>query len=249
MKRTTHTQKAFTLIELLVVIAIIAILASILFPVFARARENARRTSCLSNLRQVGLGFMQYLQDYDERFPFNKADATTGKESWVTSIQPYLKSKQVLRCPSDTSENWDNLLTPAGTGDFAGLRNTSYVENLFYVPATPSTRNPNPAPNPFSHLAGTQLPSNVILMTESGKNWTAGYFHASVWPAYPGGTGTHWIAATNMPEDVATSQHMEGFNTAYVDGHVKWVKWSQVWWQDLTKTPNVTKGSFDPNQS
>ncbi|BCM93014.1 hypothetical protein IAD21_04901 [Abditibacteriota bacterium] len=242
-------RQAFTLIELLVVIAIIAILAAILFPVFSRARENARRTSCLSNLRQVGLGFMQYVQDNDEQFPFNKTDLTTGKQSWVVSAQPYLKSTQVLRCPSDTSENWNALLNPPGTGDFAGLRITSYVENLFYVPAAPTAANPNPAPKPFANLAATQKPANVILLTESGKNWTAGYFHASAWPAYPGGTGAHWITATSLPEDVNTTQHMEGFNCAYVDGHAKWHRWSQVWWQDLNVTPNVTKGSFDPNQS
>jgi prepilin-type N-terminal cleavage/methylation domain-containing protein len=68
---TRYHRKAFTLIELLVVIAIIAILASILFPVFARARENARRTSCLSNLKQIGMGFMQYTQDYDEKYPMS----------------------------------------------------------------------------------------------------------------------------------------------------------------------------------
>ena len=89
---------AFTLIELLVVIAIIAILAAILFPVFARARENARRSSCLSNVKQIGLGLLQYAQDYDESFP---AARTTGTSvSWRWMIQPYLKSTQVNSCPS-----------------------------------------------------------------------------------------------------------------------------------------------------
>lgn len=96
---TTKSQKsAFTLIELLVVIAIIAILAAILFPVFARARENARRTSCLSNIKQIGLGLIQYAQDYDETFP---AARNTGTAiSWRYMIQPYLKSTQVNSCPS-----------------------------------------------------------------------------------------------------------------------------------------------------
>ena len=94
-------RKGFTLIELLVVVAIIGILAALLFPVFARARENARRTSCLSNLKQLGLGLMQYTQDYDEAFPL--VSFPTPADSWTNSMQAYLKSRQILRCPSDSS--------------------------------------------------------------------------------------------------------------------------------------------------
>src|SRR5690606_5238627 len=102
----------FTLIELLVVIAIIAILASILFPVFARARENARRSSCTSNLKQIGLGLLQYTQDYDEKNPFTNrgpnadgdSDKTNGSYKWMDAIYPYVKSEQLFNCPSD-SEN------------------------------------------------------------------------------------------------------------------------------------------------
>ena len=93
-------KKGFTLIELLVVIAIIAILAAILFPVFARARENARRASCSSNLKQMGLAVMQYTQDYDELMPFyyNRAGIW-----WMDAVNPYAKSYQIWKCPSDTS--------------------------------------------------------------------------------------------------------------------------------------------------
>ncbi len=109
-------RRGFTLIELLVVIAIIAILAAILFPVFARAREKARQTSCLSNLKQIGLGFMMYVQDYDERFmpEYNFFDGmvwyNSGKATWqITTygnyqpvIYPYVKNDQVFMCPSST---------------------------------------------------------------------------------------------------------------------------------------------------
>jgi prepilin-type N-terminal cleavage/methylation domain-containing protein/prepilin-type processing-associated H-X9-DG protein len=94
-------RKGFTLIELLVVIAIIAILAAILFPVFARARENARRASCASNLKQIGLGIMQYTQDYDERYLTEPGIAAgQNNTAWSTTIQPYLKSTQIFMCPS-----------------------------------------------------------------------------------------------------------------------------------------------------
>src|SRR5690606_25468617 len=93
---------AFTLIELLVVIAIIAILASILFPVFARARENARRASCMSNMKQIGLGIMMYAQDHDNRLmQYNGGNRRGGETPYYhEAIQPYLKSYQIFRCPS-----------------------------------------------------------------------------------------------------------------------------------------------------
>jgi prepilin-type N-terminal cleavage/methylation domain-containing protein len=100
---THRNRRAFTLIELLVVIAIIAILAAILFPVFARARENARRTSCLSNLKQLGLSIMQYTQDYDEKLPGSRKYFPTSPNAyttWVTLLQPYARSTQLYTCPN-----------------------------------------------------------------------------------------------------------------------------------------------------
>src|SRR5260370_33159582 len=104
MKRTR--KPAFTLIELLVVIAIIAILAAILFPVFAQARERARMTTCVSNMRQIGTSLMMYVQDYDETYPyirFHGSDAIKGHNTyvWKNAIRPYLKSLDVLGCPSN----------------------------------------------------------------------------------------------------------------------------------------------------
>src|SRR5689334_11678442 len=148
-------QTAFTLIELLVVIAIIAILAAILFPVFARARENARRSSCQSNLKQIGLGFAQYTQDYDERLPLTMwappspnsgtatgymaqtdsnnlpnaktYDAYKGAVAcWVDEIYPYLKSGQIFYCPSDTNAGLYAQYGPAGN-----LGEISYGMNEF----------------------------------------------------------------------------------------------------------------------
>ena len=108
----TNRKTGFTLIELLVVIAIIAILAAILFPVFARARENARRSSCMSNMKQIGLGVMQYLQDYDERY-------MPDHDEWVDAVQPYIKSAQIFRCPSLAESDAEFAPDPRPVADYA----------------------------------------------------------------------------------------------------------------------------------
>ena len=151
--------QAFTLIELLVVIAIISILAAILFPVFARARENARRTSCLSNQKQIGLGFMQYIQDYDERFPRHD---NTSPGFWGVRIMPYVKSNQLFFCPSDTIHKSANAISTA---------NVSYGYNYYYF-STFSTTGP-------TSLAAVAMPSQTLLTGDTGANATGYVIHWS----------------------------------------------------------------------
>jgi prepilin-type N-terminal cleavage/methylation domain-containing protein/prepilin-type processing-associated H-X9-DG protein len=130
------TRNAFTLIELLVVIAIIAILAAILFPVFAQAREKARGTSCLSNVKQIGTGVMMYAQDYDEYLPRNShpdpprilegahfVDCSTPR--WMDVIYPYVKNEQIFNCPSDSFATISGQLATGANFSIAG--NKKYV--------------------------------------------------------------------------------------------------------------------------
>ncbi len=121
--RSNNTKSAFTLIELSVVIAIIAILAAILFPVFARARENARRSSCQSNLKQIGLGALQYTQDYDETLPPGALACSPGGITlWNGMLQPYVKSTQLFSCPSsDRKPHFNFGDTPATDENAYGL--------------------------------------------------------------------------------------------------------------------------------
>ena len=234
----TPRKSAFTLVELLVVIAIIAILAAILFPVFARARENARRTSCLSNLKQIGLGFLQYTQDYDEAYPLSSYPATNV--SWTTSTQPYIKSLQIYRCPSDAATRWDNPVAPPA----ANYYTTSYIMNAWFA-----------GTQPYAKLSAVQAPSKVAVVVDANTDSTQrDHFHPFNWivetPANPLYSGfMHGITfsdADNATTEIALKRHLETFNALFADGHAKNQRWSQVWYQDA---PNgVWDGAFDPRQ-
>jgi prepilin-type N-terminal cleavage/methylation domain-containing protein/prepilin-type processing-associated H-X9-DG protein len=156
-KSTFRKASAFTLIELLVVIAIISILAAILFPVFARARENARRASCMSNQKQLALAFMMYTQDFDERLPAHYGYVEAGVvHSWPVVLEPYAKSRQLFFCPSDTLHNSSNAISTA---------NVSYGYNYYYLSAQPG--------GPTS-LAAIGSPSETLLTGDTSPN-AAGY--------------------------------------------------------------------------
>ncbi len=205
--------RAFTLIELLVVIAIIAILAAILFPVFSRARENARRSSCGSNLRQIGLGVMQYTQDFDEKYPMHY-DASAGNQKvWLDFIQPYLKSAGVFNCPSRS-----NIVFTPNAMD----TNIAYGYNMTFS-NYPGWYN--------ASLATITRPTETIMVAETGGSRDSlGYYLA-----YPSRFGavtnrtepTYGFDVPNAPARL-TERHMEGLNIVWADGHVKWMKRSVV---------------------
>jgi prepilin-type N-terminal cleavage/methylation domain-containing protein/prepilin-type processing-associated H-X9-DG protein len=163
MNPSTKTKKGFTLIELLVVIAIIAILAAILFPVFQNVRENARRTSCLSNLKQLGLAITQYTQDGDEKMPPGVAPIGGGA-GWAGQIYSYVKSKGVYRCPDDPA-------TPStASGPGQGITSYGYNANLVPYPGFGWWNNIGaPAGGPYPQgmaLAGIASPAKTVALFE-----------------------------------------------------------------------------------
>ena len=157
------TRRAFTLIELLVVIAIIAILAAILFPVFSQAREKARQTSCLSNEKQVGIAILQYLQDHDDTYMAADHDATEPY-TWFEPLQPYLKSRDVFRCPS--LDKSDETALPATSPLLVNNGNeyTAYVINGLFSHATEEAK--------------FKFPAEQIIVAEREKNIDAFDYHA-----------------------------------------------------------------------
>lgn len=203
-------RSGFTLIELLVVIAIIAILAAILFPVFARARENARRSSCQSNLKQIALGILQYTQDYDEKLPLNQVADTlaAGPYGWADAIQPYIKSGQILQCSSDSSVLSTDPLAVGYTDYF-------YNSNLGVGTNTATSVAARPV-----GLAAVDYPSLTLMNgdfpTGNARRWCRG-----------GNTGGLAGMSTDIDAPAGThvsTRHLDGANYSFVDGHVKWFK-------------------------
>lgn len=213
--------KGFTLIELLVVIAIIAILAAILFPVFAQAREKARAISCLSNQKQIGLGLMMYLQDYDETFPAGRigqgapALASCGMGppqdypyySWRMVIQPYLKSWKVWECPSqslDRTEESTGCCGSEGTDRPMSADKIGFVVKMHYnynglkFCGKPKT------------LAALKEPASLIVIQEAGLRCP------------DSGTWCYWTFWKER------QWHNGGRNYVMADGHAKWMKASQT---------------------
>ncbi len=227
-------RKAFTLIELLVVIAIIAILASILFPVFSRARENARRASCMSNLKQIGLGVMQYVQDYDETYPSSTryiSGSSGASVSWYQDILPYVKSYEILRCPSsdsgygpaDSSYAW-------GTSDYAYVKAGNYGANRVVM------RIMSDGNAAYVKMPVVVSPATIYLMMDYGEMRISPALVVNPGGAseYLPGIGALGIAQPStlynrFARDFQNGRHFGGVNVLYADGHTKWAASSEVY--------------------
>jgi prepilin-type N-terminal cleavage/methylation domain-containing protein/prepilin-type processing-associated H-X9-DG protein len=247
MRRQNRT-KGFTLIELLVVIAIISILAAILFPVFARARENARRASCMSNLKQIGLGIIQYTQDYDEKYP-QTYTYDSPSQIWYTSIWPYVKSAQVFQCPSDSSTTGakNSYMVTSATYSAAALFVVSYGYN-YRIGREGSTT---------TSLSSIASPSTLVMLSDAGSKVGADGIVTESSPVKVGGfmflvdhgysTGVAALLEGNNSDYVGPAiRHLGTVNIAFADGHVKTMKANSFYYDNSWQMNPVCSASGTP---
>ena len=268
MSHTKLRPRGFTLIELLVVIAIIAILAAILFPVFAQAREKARSASCLSNQKQLGLAFMQYIQDYDEVFPVAVGSFITGTvvrpQHWGADLiggvnvpiaivpagitvpslmNPYIKNGQIINCPSAPQRP---STTTAAVGYMLNDLIVAQSQAVFTAPA--QTVLTAESSTSTGSLLGTQPISQLRLNVGHAVNRVVNYNNQGQGPA-PIATPLVTIPLANAPRptnilfDQAdlddVNRHSGGGNFLYADGHAKWAKVN-------TNAGGIPQGVFFP---
>jgi prepilin-type N-terminal cleavage/methylation domain-containing protein/prepilin-type processing-associated H-X9-DG protein len=252
MRSAQSSRNGFTLIELLVVIAIIALLAAILFPVFARARENARRTSCASNLKQIGLGILQYAQDYDEVMVPTYLDGTCancyanggysygtnpayGNYRWMDLIYPYVKSEEVFNCPSVGQDSSLKKYQYATSGDYG-----SYAANVAYFGSGDSLNAPfseyreNPAGtfgryDPIK-LAMMEAPTTTVMVADSRRAapqpWRL-YFDDIAYS--PSVYGTATLKDVGVDTNDRSNRTLVGSSTALSERHLSTIN---VLWAD-----------------
>lgn len=239
----TRCKSGFTLIELLVVIAIIAILAAILFPVFARARENARRASCQSNLKQIGLGLIQYVQDYDERLPLRRFAPSVAPNwddnSWRTVIQPYVKSTQVMVCPSNP-DNTKITFDPEFKRSYAGNTNWINASASGIQPTSSSDERGFFGQGHTIPLALIENPSQLIAVTEL---WHAPWVTVIV--DRDDLTNAEDGVTYRAYGDLLFAGHLGRSNYLFADGHVKALRPLQtvagvnMWYRDNAPISNT----------
>jgi len=237
-------KNAFTLIELLVVIAIIAILAAILFPVFAQARDKARQASCTSNVKQIGLAMTMYVQDYDETIPsvcswgkaWNHGSAATLCPPKVNSgapayfpdfVAPYIKNEGVFYCPSTGKTRPISVSTPTVTN--MGQNGTSYIWNHETNPV-PTQYGPPLGGRPSVRVSGLSIAA-IPKPAEAPLLWDMPYWHP-----VPGATCAQARDSRYVP-----APHAKGLNVVYADSHVKFAHFGrnptnqtclEDWWRD-----------------
>jgi prepilin-type N-terminal cleavage/methylation domain-containing protein/prepilin-type processing-associated H-X9-DG protein len=232
MQSDLKRRQGFTLIELLVVIAIIAILAAILFPVFAQARAKARQTACLSNIKQLGTGLMMYAQDYDETLPLNDyignglapllgwRDPRAG-DSWCSGIYPYVKNLPIYVCPE--ALDYPDKTTPWRSPDKPEDGTVSYLMNY-------ATRG--------RPIASVPAPADLIFLHEGDRRWRVAHCR-------PRPTSPTARAYTEISYDFYDTRHNQGANLLFCDGHARWRKKSAILISEFGLTPKVANESMD----
>jgi len=282
-KGKSRARRGFTLIELLVVIAVIGILAAILFPVFARARENARRSSCVSNLKQIGLGARMYMADYDgdmfhhhegwvlddgtqvDDLPATLGECAGGgtghseaEKPWIIFFQPYIKNRQVGFCPSDPNKKSNNLAsdlngynggitetseTPPPFSEQAiaeaeGLNMQSYLLNSIFTHKSCTYAKEGVLNGFATDAAVSQLPNpNLIMFSErnseamnASDNAEYGSINQDDYDTWVGEAALVRWGSGNYGDQgwIRYNRHFDGGSYLYIDGHAKWLRWSQA---------------------
>ena len=241
--RTISNRKGFTLIELLVVIAIIAILAAILFPVFAKARDRAKATTCLNNMKQLSLAFLNYFEDHEQMFPPYGGVATWGdKNGWSERIYPYVKSLEVYRCSTNTKSNYSYSMNAASSAQAArvtsrikspakfihlmeapGAGNSAYKINVnatFNNTQTGDSDLTNEIGNVTSDVStwNNIQPDGAVYGDQNGNWITTPHANPMTIQRFRDKSGAH-IGRLYFP-----GWHNGGNNLMFLDGHVKWYK-------------------------
>lgn len=212
-----RTRKGFTLVELLVVIAVVAILSSVLMPVFSRARAAARSSVCVTNLRQIGQAFAMYTQDWDGLLPSAMPYAPVAPvgRAWMTALQPYLSDAQVYVCPENTlsvpSYAYNTLL------GFPRLLGTAYGYSGMAIDAV-------------------TVPTNTFLIYDTPNNradvnnlnGATGSYMAYVIPGQLSERHPEWETAYRERLQWQRPRHSDGNNVVFVDGHVRWIRLAQL---------------------
>jgi prepilin-type N-terminal cleavage/methylation domain-containing protein/prepilin-type processing-associated H-X9-DG protein len=222
------SRRAFTLIELLVVIAIIAILAAILFPVFAQAREKARATACLSNMKQIGLGLQMYAQDYDETLPpgnfaFNFNDPTKALPNFLGSLSPYTKNSGIYICASARLLSTVNIALKKDW-DPTPTSKTNYMGNAVVLGRA---------------LAVVPNPADIIYVQENGFSSNAAQVRPVLSDPKKGVYNYwHWDQGDDKPREAYSNEHFGGGNLLFADGHAKYRSYLKIRSSDFGLTPD-----------
>ena len=249
-----NNKRGFTLIELLVVIAIIAILAAILFPVFAKAREKARQSSCINNMKQITTALTMFANDHEEQYPaafFNQtAFGGNTPQQWKAVLYPYLKTPAVFVCASDPYGSEKKVYAQSREAD----EPASYRYNITLVGRDPALNN---APAVPIALGSISSPSELIMIAESQP------FPNPDVPVSNGGQEWNQVAAyVTQKEDpraqidpsqkkdggpVPHKRHGDGAVYGFADNHVKWMRWEQTWMPSgQLNGKNMWNGGQDP---
>ncbi len=226
LKQTSvRCTRGFTLIELLVVIAIIAILAAILFPVFTKAKGQAKSASCQSNMKQMGIAVRMYMDEWNGYFPLDTH--WSPFDVWLKGLEKYAKTPLLYRCPADSSINFAKPLP-----GWDVTRKTSYGTSFYMTPVSDSERETMPEDRSewshgFTKLSMVRRSTQTIYVCETAKNSITDHVHAAWW-RYPNTDGT-FIKHT---DEVNIAAHESGSNYLFCDGHVELLRFEETWTTD-----------------